>query len=285
VKFKEKCENFNETNCFTKNNEVCSTVKYNNCSGVIKTSVERSCFNVTELMCNLVEHVHYQTMRDYYQVQRCLTVQDRICDTVYVMEHRNEDSFQCVELDSPDCYMEEVVIHDVTCTDSVEFECKSYKSDSIGELFPEYKLTDLPRHLCERQPTKQCNHIPRKVQVERCKPIMYKYCEKLTNLIPVPHEEQNCHFVQKKICEVEDKMRVKKGKKYSYSKDCDQVPREVCDQVEKKIIEPVCSEEERLDCRYVPEEQCQTNSKEYCYKYEDIVFEEVCDDKVKTSFL
>ena len=121
--------------------------------------------------------------------------------------------------------------------------------------------------------------------MERCEPIKYKYCEKLTNLIPTPLEEQNCHFEQKKICEVQDNMRVKKGKKYSYSKDCDQVPRELCDQVEKKIIEPVCSEEERLKCSYVPEEICLTDTKEYCYKYEENVLEEVCDEKVETSYL
>merc|ERR1712179_350010 len=47
-------------------------------------------------------------------------------------------------------------------------------------------------------------------------------------------EEQNCHFEPKKICELEMKTRPKKAKKYSYTKDCKEQPREICDQCEKK---------------------------------------------------
>jgi len=284
VKFDEKCESFNETNCFTQNKEVCRVERIKNCTSVIETKTERTCFNVTELMCNLQEHVHYQSLREYYQVQRCFTAKDRVCDTVYAMEHRREDEFQCVELDSPNCHMEELILYDITCTDSVEFDCKSFNPDSAVNITEE-KLSEIPRHVCERTPTKQCYDVPRQVQMEKCESIMYKYCDKFTNTIPEPYQEQNCHFEEKKICEIQDRMRVKKGKKYSYSTDCDKVPRELCDQTEKKVLEPVCFQEKRLVCSYVPEQHCQTDVKEYCYKYEMNVLEEVCEDKVETSYL
>merc|ERR1712096_496163 len=43
---------------------------YKNCTGVIETNIERVCFNVNELVCNLVEAVHYETLEETYQVQR-----------------------------------------------------------------------------------------------------------------------------------------------------------------------------------------------------------------------
>merc|ERR1712096_343387 len=57
---------------------------------------------------------------------------------------------------------------------------------------------------------------------------------------PFPVEKQNCHFEPKKICELEMKTRPKKAKKYSYTKDCKEQPREICDQCEKKSIQPAC---------------------------------------------
>merc|ERR1712179_688412 len=62
---------------------------------------------------------------------------------------------------------------------------------------------------------------------------------KFSNIFPFPVEEQNCHFEPKKICELEMKTRPKKAKKYSYTKDCEEQPREICDQCEKKTIQPV----------------------------------------------
>merc|ERR1712096_180940 len=53
-----------------------------------------------------------------------------------------------------------------------------------------------------------------------------------------------------KICEMEMKTRPKKAKKYSYTKDCKEQPREICDQCEKKTIEPQCDMQERLTCIY-----------------------------------
>merc|ERR1712203_123698 len=76
--------------------------------------------------------------------------------------------------------------------------------------------------------TQECYNIPRKIQVEVCKTDVHRYCEKFSNIFPFPVEEQNCHFEPKKICELEMKTRPKKAKKYSYTKDCEEQPREIC---------------------------------------------------------
>merc|ERR1712096_317221 len=62
VIFKNKCEPYKEKTCWTQNEEICSPAMYKNCTGVIETNIERVCFNVNELVCNLVEAVHYETL-------------------------------------------------------------------------------------------------------------------------------------------------------------------------------------------------------------------------------
>ena len=47
-----------------KNKEFCATKLVNNCTGVIETNVERVCFDVNELVCDLVEAVHYETLEE-----------------------------------------------------------------------------------------------------------------------------------------------------------------------------------------------------------------------------
>merc|ERR1711942_617274 len=49
---------------------------YKNCTGVIETNIERVCFDVNELVCDLVEAIHYETLEETYQVQRCFTGKD-----------------------------------------------------------------------------------------------------------------------------------------------------------------------------------------------------------------
>merc|ERR1719186_2275561 len=105
VIFENKCEPYTEKTCWTQNQETCSPVMYKNCTGVIETNIERVCFNVNELVCNLVEAVHYETLEETYQVQRCFT---------------RKDDYQCCNVETPNCYMEEKTINDVTCTNTVE---------------------------------------------------------------------------------------------------------------------------------------------------------------------
>merc|ERR1712240_827499 len=78
---KNQREDYTETTCWTQNREECKPKPYNNCTGVIETDIERVCFDVNELVCDLVEAIHYETLEETYQVQRCFTGKDRVCDT------------------------------------------------------------------------------------------------------------------------------------------------------------------------------------------------------------
>jgi len=278
VVFENQCEPYKEKTCWTQNQEICEPKFFKNCTGVIETNIERVCFNVNELVCNLVEAIHYETLEETYQVQRCFTGKDRVCDTTYKIDTTTKDDYQCCNVETPNCYMEEKVINDVTCTNTVEFDCrrqKTTKNDGYGQK----------EVVCARKPKQDCYNIPRKIQVEVCKTDVHRYCEKFSNVFPFPVEEQNCHFEPKKICELEMKTRPKKAKKYSYTKDCQEQPREICDQCEKKSIQPQCTMQERLTCTYQPIEQCSEVDKQYCHKVERVVVEEVCDMKFDTAYL
>merc|ERR1712083_17425 len=168
-----------------------------------------------------------------------------------------KDDYQCTNVETPNCYMEEKVINDVTCTNSVEFNCKRDKSTKNDGYGPKGVV-------CDRKPTQSCYNIPRKSQVEVCKTDVHRYCEKFSNIFPFPVEEQNCHFEPKKICELEMKTRPKKAKKYS---------------------KPLCDTQDRLVCTYEPEETCKNEDKQYCHKVEKVVLEEVCDMKFDTRYL
>merc|ERR1712202_12993 len=184
VIFKNKCEPYKEKTCWTQNEEICSPVMYKNCTGVIETNIERVCF----------------------------TGKDRVCDTTYDIDTTTKDDYQCCNVETPNCYVEEKTINDVTCTNTVEFNCKrakTTKNDGYGQK----------EVVCTRTPKQDCYNIPRKIQVEVCKTDVHRYCEKFSNIFPFPVEKQNCHFEPKKICELEMKTRPKKAKKYSYTKD------------------------------------------------------------------
>jgi len=183
VVFENQCEPYIETTCWTQNQEDCKPVLYNNCTGVIETDIERVCFDVNELVCDLVEAIHYETLEETYQVQRCFTGKDRVCDTTYKIDMTTKDDYQCTNVETPNCFMEEKVINDVTCTNSVEFNCKRDKSTKNDGYGPKGVI-------CERKPTQNCYNIPRKIQVEVCKTDVHRYCEKFSNIFPFPVEEQ-----------------------------------------------------------------------------------------------
>jgi hypothetical protein len=156
IVFENECEPYDEETCWTQNTETCIPQLYKNCTGVIETNVERVCFNVNELVCSLVEAVHYETLEETYQVQRCFTGKDRVCDTTYKVDTTTKDDYQCCNVETPNCYMEEKTINDVTCTNTVEFNCKretTTKNDGYGQK----------EVVCTRTPKQDCYNIPRKV--------------------------------------------------------------------------------------------------------------------------
>merc|ERR1712083_54824 len=134
VVFENQCEPYVERMCYTQNKESCVTKPFNNCTGVIETNIERVCFDVNELVCDLVEAVHYEeTLEETYQVQRCFTGKDRVCDTTYKIDMTTKDDYQCTNVETPNCYRD-----------------KSTKNDGYG-----------PKGVvCARKPTQSCYNIP-----------------------------------------------------------------------------------------------------------------------------
>ena len=65
--------------------------------------------------------------------------------------------------------------------------------------------------------------------------------QKFTNTFQQPEEKPNCPFESKKVCNIQQRTRESKAKRYSYSQDCKVVPREVCDQVKSVVLVLECS--------------------------------------------
>ena len=101
VVFENECEPYTERTCYTQNKESCVTKPFRNCTGIIETNVERVCFDVNELVCDLVEAMHYETLEETYQVQRCFTGKERVRDTTYKIDMTTKDNYQCTKVETP----------------------------------------------------------------------------------------------------------------------------------------------------------------------------------------
>jgi len=263
--YKDQCVPYIEKSCYTTQVEECKDIYQKNCTTVIDEFEERECFDVEELICQLVEKIDYEMVDETYTVQRCTKVNDRVCDSVYDLDTTTRDDFQCVDVEHQDCWEEDKVVKDRRCTYSVDFECgKKYKKDGKHAVG------------CEKVPTKKCYDIPRKVKEEVCKPKVSRYCEKFTNEFPHPVQKQNCHNEPMKKCELETRSRPKKAKKYNYTKDCKSVKRQVCDDVEMKKLRPVCDKIQKNVCAYKPVEKCEEEHKKYCFSAENMLKEKIC---------
>jgi len=277
TEFVDKCEPYTEETCVTQNIEDCREVEHRNCTGTVETKVDRVCFNVEELICSLKENVNYDTVEEEYLVQMCTMVKDRICDTTYDMDIISIDDFQCCNLDSVFCEdSKEIVINDVVCKHTFDFDCSEEKKTdgSYGK-----------ETVCRKVHKDPCYETPRTVRKELCRQETNQYCHKFTNPVPQPVQKQNCHFVAKKLCEVDTRTRYKKAKRYSYTPHCHPVPREICDQTEVNTVAPVCSTEKRFDCDYIPRKKCMQEQKQYCWKVEQKVQKEVCDKKFSYEYV
>merc|ERR1712149_66487 len=229
--FQDRCEDYDEKTCWTQNEEQCSSYLVNTCTPVVNTGVDRRCFNVTELICELVESVHYRQVEENFHVQSCYTTKDRVCDTVHEIDTTTKDDLQCVELESPNCHMEDKILVDKVCTDTVEFECSPDKKlDNAGYGVKDTVCREIPKH--------DCYDSPRTVQVEVCEPEYKVYwypedckqvpreicdqCETKTLAPACLREERlTCKYTPKTECKVE-------AKQYCYKAEVTEM-KEVCD--------------------------------------------------------
>merc|ERR1712002_1085239 len=249
IVYKDECVPYVVKTCYTQQKEECEKVFDKECESVIDEDEDRECFDVTELLCSLVESLDYEVIQEPYTVQRCTRTTDRICDTVYGMGESTKDDFQCVVIENPFCFEEEKIIKDRTCIYSVEFD---------------------------KVPTKKCYDTPRVIKNEICKPKKEKVCEKVTHVYPEPVEAQNCHSEPMKTCELEQRQRPKKARVFNYRKQCKPVKRQVCEHALKKKLRAECRDVPRNVCTYKPEEKCVEETKTYCFKSESKLHEKVC---------
>jgi len=270
IVYADRCEPYTEQTCLTQNVENCQQVTHRNCTGTVNTKVERVCFTVNELICSLHQNVEYDTIQEEYHVQKCSVVKENVCDTTFDIQLTHKDDFKCCDVESEHCEDREFVINDVTCKNTFDFDCqKEARTDgSYGK-----------ETVCRKTPKNPCYETPRNVRKEICEQQVQRYCQKFTNPTPQPVERQNCHFEPKKVCQLEARTRNRKAKRYTYTPDCKPVPREICDQTEVNNVAPVCTMENRLDCDYIPVKKCTEEQKQYCWKVEQVVQEEVCDEK------
>merc|ERR1712002_1183414 len=265
IVYKDECIPYVEKTCRTHQEEECHEVMDKKCTTEIDVDEDRECFEVTELLCQLVEGIEYEVIQEPYTIQRCTRTTDRICDTVYDLSSKFQDDFQCVKIETPDCHVVEKIIKDRTCIYDVDFECGKLK-DYDGKHSVQ----------CDKVPTKKCYDTPRTIREEVCKPKTDKVCEKLTNELPVPQEKQNCHPEQMKQCELEQRQRPKKARNFVYSKECKPVKRRVCGDAQKSKLKPKCEMVPRSVCDYKPKEKCHDEQKKYCFKTEAKLHEKVC---------
>ena len=156
--YQDWCEPYEERTCLTQNVEECMKEELNNCTTVIETKIDRVCVDVTELVCNLVENIHYDTVHETYQTMSCFYSKDMVCDTVYNIDTMSKDQYQCVHVETPNCNLAEQVINDVICTDTIDFKCSE---DLLPDDPDMHKTKGV---VCSKIPKKDCYSIPRKVR-------------------------------------------------------------------------------------------------------------------------
>lgn len=265
VVYKDECVPYVERKCHTHHQQHCKDITADNCTALVQPIQDRECFNVTELLCELVESVNFEVIEETFTVQRCKQVEDRLCDTVFDLDSTRQDDYQCVDIDHSYCWTTHRVIKDRTCVFSIDFECggKNLVDSEDGDM-------------CEKVATKKCHDTPRKVNQEVCKPRVSKWCEKFTNVFPHPVERQNCRTEPVRRCELETKSRPRQAKKFSYTKNCKPVTRQVCDDREKKQLHRKCGQVRKTSCHYIPVEQCQDVQKQQCFQREVVLGEKLC---------
>jgi len=279
--YEDKCEEYIEKTCVTKNERVCKQVSYEYCEGAIKQDVERQCFKVNEQFCIIQDdHLRRTSEEDPYVpdvvpyvpdvvpyvpdvvpyapdvVGECLKSGELVCDTKFNVKSTTKNEHQCVDVRQPKCSVREKVVTDVTCVDSFEFKCQAgaYRGQIV----------------CERYPTRNCSDSNRKVNVDYCEMGTVSSCLNFPKRFYSPVEEEvNCRQVPKPDPSFYGTP--------CYTKDCIDKSRNICDQYETENLKPVCMFTERRLCSYEPKERCSEKTKQYCTKVERVVYKQICD--------
>merc|ERR1712226_1289068 len=113
--------------------------------------MDQVCFNVNEMLCSLKQKTDYDAVQEKYQVQKCTTIMDRVCDTNYNLDVVTEDDYQCIDLAGHYCEDIEVAVQDVVCKYTFKFDCKKPKRGE-GGYGMEKVCTKEPEESATRRP-------------------------------------------------------------------------------------------------------------------------------------
>merc|ERR1712198_511730 len=122
-----------------------------------------------------------------------------------------KDDYKCITVVNPYCAKKDRTVYDKTCRTMVNFDCKAQVGNSYGSSsnsngdagygasaggYGESKYE--PEYKCHKSHETKCYTTPRTVSADYCEDREEKVCEKLTEMVPVPVEKQNCHDEMKK---------------------------------------------------------------------------------------
>merc|ERR1719167_1111214 len=118
-------------------------------------------------------------------------MKERVCDTVYETELTEKDDYKCITIVNPYCAKKDRTVYDKTCRTMVNFDCKAQAGNSYG--VGSNSKSNEPEYKCHKSHETKCYTTPRTVSSDYCEDREEKVCEKLTEMVPVPVERQNCH--------------------------------------------------------------------------------------------
>ena len=291
TKFKDKCEEYEDTHCSTQHEEHCDTMTMQNCALVPKETHDRKCETVNEQICHLRKSYKSEQVLDYEPKQKCHKTTKRICDTIWQFNHETTDDFLCKEITTPRCTEEWTVLYDKTCKTTYRFDCRAngpssgygnwnvdtlhqvhrYGNEPYNNAGLNYGQSNRNKHLdkfrCRKTPIHRCYRTPRKVKIHKCEQVKEQKCQKVTNKNPKPVQHQSCHDEPYEECEVESQHQPKIIQIPVYTEDCKNVPRQICDNQGRTTLEVKCVDELKPICKWKPKEQkCEKTPRKHCYK-------------------
>merc|ERR1712168_1763469 len=238
IVYKDECIPYVEKTGRTHQEEDCREVMDKKCTTEVDEDVDRECFEVTELLCQLVESIDYEVIQDSYTVQRCSRITDRICDTVYDPDSDSKDNFQCVKVVNPDCYVEEKIIKDRTCIFSVDFECGKLKMDKVCEKLTNEFPVPVEKQNCHNEYMKQCE-LEERQRPKKARNFSYrKECK--------PVKRQVCDDSSKKKLKVTCEKEPRSVCTYEPKEECKDEHKKYCFKTEAKLHEKVCVPDKKV---------------------------------------
>lgn len=316
TKYQEHCEDFEERICTTSQRESCQDVRDQACSGVVTSKQNRKCFDVTERRCTLKEDVRMETIQMPVTIQKCRKVPEQLCDTIYDTSLSRTERRQCITVQNQKCSTSKRTVQDRTCKRTFTFECESSSAyaqpeqqdsygqdsgygsqqqmgsqmggygggDSYGNDYSAQQTYAAPKVNCRRQPEEKCYNTPRTVTQQNCYEVPEKICENLVEMLPAVQARQSCRREEKRVCELVKRSQEKQVKKYVYTKQCRDVPRQVCENADQKTLVPSCVPSTRKQCSYSPAEKCESQPRRKCFNLAYKIQRQRCEPVQQESY-